>query len=365
MRSKRPPVGRRGRAVLSAAVAGAFASALLLPTGVVAASAPTTAPQPTGQPRILGTPVVGRVLTATNGSWSGSTPMTFAYQWRRCPRDGGASDASNCGVIPNATQSAYRVRSADVGYRLRVRVRATNADGSAVETSNATAIVKPAAAKPSVSSPPTIAGTPVQNATLTANTGTWTGATPMTFSFQWRRCDQNGGSCSSISGATLKAYTLKETDVGNTVRVQVTARNSAGSTTSVSGPTAVVQKASAPSGSTISINEVALPNRLIIDRVSFSPSHLRTRRRVIARFRVLDSHQHPVSGALVFVVGVPFGQFQNPPEAATGPDGYVTFALHPTRRYTRNGIVFFVRARKPGEPLLAGVSTRRLVFLPG
>jgi Ig domain of plant-specific actin-binding protein len=365
MRSKRPPAGWHGRAVLVAAAAGALASALLLPTGGVAASATTTAPQPTGQPRILGTPVVGKVLTATNGSWSGSTPMTFSYQWRRCPKDGGAADASNCGVIPDATKSAYRVRAADVDYRLRVRVRATNSSGSAVETSNATDIVKPAPSKPALSSPPTINGTPVQNATLTVNRGTWTGAAPMTFSFQWRRCDQTGGSCSSISGATGKAYTLKEVDVGNTIRVQVTATNGSGSTSSTSAPTAVVQKAAAPSGAAISVNEVSLPNRLIIDRVSFSPSHLRTRRRVIARFRVSDSHQHPVSGALVFVVGVPFGDFQNPPEATTGSDGYVTLALHPTRRYRGNGIVFFVRARKPGEPLLAGVSTRRLVFLPG
>ena len=86
---------------------------------------------------------------------------------------------------------------------------------------------------------------------------------------------------------------------------------------------------------------------------------------MIARFRVADLHGHPVAGALVFVLGVPFGPFQTPPETATGPDGYVTFVLHPTRAYRGRGMVFFVRARKQGDPLLAGVSTRRLVFLPG
>jgi hypothetical protein len=156
MRSKATPRRRRGLAAIAAAISVGSAAAVLLPTGVLASAA--TAPTPTGQPRILGTPVVGNTLTATNGSWSGSTPMTFSYQWRRCPKSGGAADASDCGVIPDATKSAYKVRSADVGYRLRVRVRATNADGSAVETSNATAIVKAAPAKPANTKPPTISG---------------------------------------------------------------------------------------------------------------------------------------------------------------------------------------------------------------
>ena len=347
---------------LKAIAAGAL-TVVLLPAAVGAA--PTTAPTPTGQPRILGTPVVGHTLTATNGSWSGSTPMTFAYQWRRCLKDGGAADASNCGVIPDAAKSAYKVRSADVGFRLRVRVRATNADGSAVETSNPTGIVRAAAAKPANTKPPTISGTAVQNSTLTASNGTWTGATPMTFAYQWRRCDNTGSSCSSISGATVKTYTLKAVDVGNTLRIQVTATNSAGSTSAVSAPTAVVQKAEAPSGTTISINDVSLPNRLVIDRVSFSPNRLAKRGRVTARFHVSDLHGHAVSGALVFVLGVPLGQIQTPPEIASGPDGNATFALHATRAYRGRGVVIFLRARKSGDPIIAGVSTRRLVFLPG
>jgi hypothetical protein len=134
----------------------------------------------------------------------------------------------------------------------------------------------------------------------------------------------------------------------------------------MSAPTAVVTKAEAPSGSAISVNDVTLPNRLIVKRVSYRPNTVRSRT-VIARYRVYDSRNHPVQGAMVFVVGVPFGSSSTPPEAATGSDGYVTFALHPTRRALRShsGIVFFVRARKLGEPLLAGVSTRRLTFLPG
>ena len=104
--------------------------AALLPAAGSARS--QTAPKATGEPRILGTAIVGNTLTTTNGSWTGSQPLTFSYRWLRCPKDGGAPDGSNCGVIPDATKSAYQVRQADVGFRIRVRVTATKRMGRRV-----------------------------------------------------------------------------------------------------------------------------------------------------------------------------------------------------------------------------------------
>jgi hypothetical protein len=155
-------------------------------------------------------------------------------------------------------------------------------------------------------------------------------------------------------------------DVNNTIRVRVIAKNGAGSTSVTSAPTAVITKAGAPSGAAIPISDVSLPNRLIIDRVSFSPYILRSRRHVVARFRVTDSQNHPVQGALVFAVPIPFGNMTSPPEQATGPDGYVTFVFRPTARLKvggRGSQPFMVRARKSSERLIGGVSTRRLVNL--
>jgi hypothetical protein len=349
---------------LGALVAGVLATTLLIPAGGSAsAQAP---PKAAGQPRVAGTPIEGTRLRARNGPWTGTTPFRFTYRWLRCDTTGGGVNGVNCSAISGATGQTYVLRHADVGHRIRVRVTATNSEGSATATSNATEVVQAAAVAgpPRATTTPTISGTPQVGQTLTANTGSWAGAQPFTFSYRWRRCDRTGGSCADIGGATAKTYVLTSADLDTTLRVRVTARNSRGSASSTSAPSAVIAKAEAPSGSTVSISDVSLPNRLLIDRVAFTPQPLRSRRTFIARFHVSDSRNHSVQGAFVFVVAIPFGSATTTVEAATGGDGWVTFAMRPTTRVTfghPGGIVMFVRARKAGERLIGGVSTRRLV----
>lgn len=346
--------------------AAVAAAALLLPAAGTGAA--QTAPQNTGEPVVSGTTVQGETLTTTNGRWTGSTPMTFRYRWLRCDTSGGGVNGVNCTTIAGETRRTLVLSAADVGHRIRSRVIASNADGTDSANSNATPGVvqaSAAAGRPVNQKQPTISGTPQQNQTLTANPGTWSGGKPQTYTYQWRRCDSTGGSCADISGATSQTYVVKDVDVGRTLRVRVTAHNSLGARSATSTPTAVVGKASVPSGNTISINEVSLPNRLVIDRVQFSPLVLRSRHPFTARFRVTDLQNHPVQGAMVLVVGIPFGNTTTPTEQATGADGYVTFVIKPTHRLrlSRGSQPFFVRARKPGDRLIAGVSTRRLVNL--
>src|SRR5438046_3905518 len=75
---------------------------------------------------------------------------------------------------------------------------------------------------------PTIAGTARQSELLTAAPGTWAGTQPLTFTYQWRRCDTNGASCANITRATGRAYAPTCVDVGNGVRVRVRASSDAG-----------------------------------------------------------------------------------------------------------------------------------------
>src|SRR4029078_4904968 len=86
-----------------------------------------------------------------------------------------------------------------------------------------------------------ISGAIQQGQTLTATAGTWAGASPITFSYQWVRCGADGGradasNCATIAGATTTRYTLASADVGQRLRVKVTGRNSQGSATAASNP---------------------------------------------------------------------------------------------------------------------------------
>ena len=233
---------------------------------------------------------------------------------------------------------------------------------------------------PKNTAPPTLSGTPEEGQTLTANPGTYSGTTPITYVYYFRRCDKTGGSCSDISGSTTqKTYKLTSADVGNTVRVRVTATNKDGSANATSVPTAVIQKATVtpppvtngcPAGTgTIEISKLSLPARLAIDGQQASPSVVsRSTTDLILRFHVSACKGRSVQGALVYATAVPFEQFNVPPEATTGADGYATLTLHQASRFPASArqqlLAVFVRARKSGEDLTGGVSTRLLVSFP-
>ena len=79
-------------------------------------------------------------------------------------------------------------------------------------------------------------------------------------------------------------------------------------------------------------------------------------------FKVIENNKYDVSGALVYVLGLPYSWAKASPEAATAADGTVTLTITPTAKAPKRGsLVLFVRARTPSGNLLAGSSTRRLV----
>jgi hypothetical protein len=213
--------------VLAALLAGAGAQAMR-----------NVAPVNTVPPTISGTPTVGQTLTASEGTWSNS-PTSFAYQWLRC--NGGGN---SCADVANGTQHTYTLVGADAGQTMRVRVTATNADGSNSVQSAQTAAVLAAtvSAAPKNTAPPTISGTPKVGQQLSADPGSWSG-NPTSFAYQWQRCDADVAACSNVVGATGKTYGVLAGDLGYRLRVMVTARNAKGSATATSAITTVVAPA--------------------------------------------------------------------------------------------------------------------------
>jgi hypothetical protein len=334
----------------------------LLVAGAVAgsASAAGSPPSNTGLPSISGTAKDGQLLTAHNGSWTGS-PTSFAYVWQRCDNLGGG-----CTPIAGATSKQYTASSADVGHRLRVAVTASNADGSGSATSRATGVVAASGSAPTNTQLPSLSGTLQQGSTLTVDRGRWSGTKPIAFDYTWQRCDRNGNACITFIAhdAGAKSYTLGVADVGHTMRVEVQGTNAHGTGYVYSRPTGIVG-APTPPATTIAVANVALPDRLVIDKVSFSPNPIRSRSTpIVATFHVSDTKGLSVQGALVYALGLPYGWTYNAPEQPTGPNGWATITITPTRNMPLgrgHDLVLFVRARKPGDNLLAGVSTRRLV----
>ena len=263
----------KGIRQLGVLIAGLGAAAAV--TLGVAEPATAAPPVNTAPPTVSGTAQVGQSLTAGDGTWS-NTPTSFAYQWLRCNAGG-----NSCDNVANGTQSTYTLVGADSGNTMRVRVTATNADGSASAQSAQTAVVAPATSStaPRNTSPPTITGAPRVGVELTAGDGTWT-ANPTSFAYQWKRCDADVATCTNVVGANGKTYGVRLADLGYRLRVAVTARNARGSATANSAITALV----APTAT--------ITNRrptLVIISVRFSGA------RVYARFRICDDSKKNVT----------------------------------------------------------------------
>jgi hypothetical protein len=338
-----------------AGLTGAAVAALALTSASLGVT--QAAPSNTTLPSISGSARDGSNLTASHGGWTGS-PTSYAYAWLRCDSQGG-----NCATIGGATSRIYTVQTADVGSHLRVRVTATNGSGSGDATSRPTDVVKPTGSAPKNTSPPTISGNPLEGATLTVGPGSWSGTPSPHFTYQWQRCIGTGGGCSDIPGATGTTYVAGSADVAHTLRVNVTASNTNGASVATTAETALIAPAKSTQGAAIAVSQVTLPDLLTIDRVSFNPLALTSRNLFTGRFHVSDTRGFSISGALVYAIGLPYGWVRTAPEVTTDSTGWATITFRPTASLPlRPGaIVFFVRARKPGDSLLSGVSARRLV----
>lgn len=199
--------------------------------------------------------------------------------------------------------------------------------------------------------------------------GNWAAGSAISYTYNWVWSDGRGN-WTPIPGATQSTYTVTSADVGKAIFVQVKATNASGQYNFANSPeTPIVQSpgASTTGGqTTIQVTAVTPPNRLSLKYVSSTPATLSLRGSVVAKFQVTDIYGSPVQGAIVGIVGVPFGGIAGVIPQSTGTDGTVSFKLSPskTTAKTPGGAVgLFAKAIKPGdsEP---GVSDAQLVKLP-
>lgn len=80
-------------------------------------------------PKVSGTPLVGRTLTASTGTWNLMADNQYVIEWLR-------------GSTPVATGTTYVLKAADAGKKLTARVTATHGDLTGMALSAATATVK-------------------------------------------------------------------------------------------------------------------------------------------------------------------------------------------------------------------------------
>ena len=120
---------------------------------------------------------------------------------------------------------------------------------------------------------------------------------------------------------------------------------------------------------TAPIGDLAPPARLqIVDfEVLSGPVNEQTETYTL-KVRVGSTCSVNIKGASVYVTAVPYNQFSIPVEELTGDDGTATLVFRRDANFPASDqqqqLTLFIRATKPGEDKLAGVSTRRLVAVP-
>ena len=355
---------RRRRWPYWAALAAAPALVVAVVTAGSGFAAAKAKPSNTSPPRVIGAARVGQVLTGERGAWTGN-PSKYEYTWLRC-----AANGASCDTINGADGTQYQLTALDDGHTVRFSVTATNNDGSTTATSAATAVVV-AGGKPANTVLPAISGTPQENSTLSGTNGTWTNS-PTKYEYAWLRCDKGGGACSAINGAAKNTYTLTSADIGATIRFRVVASNSAGNDSAVSAATALIAKfrgQGCPAvGNPDQVTAINPPARLLIDTLQSDPTVVtKSTQTVTVRFHVTSTCGGPVQGALVYATAAPYNQFAIPPEQPTGADGWGALTFQRGRGFPaskqQRQLTVFVRARKSGENLLVGISTRRLMSI--
>jgi uncharacterized delta-60 repeat protein len=174
----------------------------------------------------------GALVDATTWSVNATCPTTAGAWWNGVPQGYGAASKV-------AATTGSGVVEATASLRFGLELDGTEPPGSYLAPITID-VVAPNLDPPANTAVPTISGTVQAKQLLTATTGTWSGSSPITYTYQWQRCTPG---CADIAGATTSTYRPTLADVGAPVRVVVTATNSIGTATANSAQTGNVAAA--------------------------------------------------------------------------------------------------------------------------
>jgi hypothetical protein len=222
-------VGLTVRVVVTATNAGGSTPAVSPPTPVVLPLPPTN----DELPAVSGVVTLGEALTAAPGGWESSGPLAYAYRWQRSGDDGVTWED-----VSGAAAQSYVLLPADVGFRFRAVVAATNAGGTTEAASEPTVPVA-GAGVPIPTQLPQLSGTVQPGRPLNSSPGAWTGS-PTGYAYQWQRSLDGGATWADLAGATGVRLNLTAAHLGASIRLLVAATNEHGTSSAASGPVLVV-----------------------------------------------------------------------------------------------------------------------------
>ena len=120
---------------------------------------------------------------------------------------------------------------------------------------------------------------------------------------------------------------------------------------------------------TAPIADIAPPARLQIVGFEVLSGPINTQTQTFTlKVRIGSTCSVSIKGASVYVTAVPYNQFSIPEEELSGDDGNATLVFRRDANFPASSkqqqLTLFIRATKPGEDPLAGISSRRLVAIP-
>jgi RHS repeat-associated protein len=247
-----------------------------------------------------------RTLTLNEGTWvlttgeCGTRISSYQYAWLR----NGTPISGQSGGGSTETSPTYTTVGADLNQTITAQVTVCDnlnyCTGPIVATGSYVPRQAPAnTVAPSIS---VNGGGAVQvGKTLTAANGTWTGFTPITYTYQWKWSATSNGTYNNVaSGGTSQTYTVPSTYYNDYLKVVVTGTNVAGSASATSAATAQVG-GQAPTAGTVAISGTSQSGQTLTATASGFTVGTPTGQYVYTWYRCVNASDTPGQGTCTTV----------------------------------------------------------------